>query len=220
MATGNYRIRIKEGDVEIEVEGDKAFVLQKFQDAQSLLKKPIRIHTVDEMPESGPAIKKAAVRKKQARPVKAKVEEPAKVVERKKPGRKPKAKVEEPAKVVERKKPGRKPKAKAEPTPKPAKPVWTDLKDKKLAEILDLKKPKRDGDRIVVVGYYINKIQKKREFRSNDILDLLKEQGMPEIKNVTYHLRKLSDDKGLLTHGRKQGRYKVSDRGVKWIEYI
>jgi hypothetical protein len=183
----NYRIRIKEGETEIELEGDKNFVLEKYQELQSLLKK-------------APKVSLGKPRGRKPKVAAAPAETIAVVAEEK-----PKAKR------------GRKPKK--EKPEKPTKKVRADQKDKNLKELVEMKGARKDWDRIVLAGYYINKNQKKREFRSNDINSVMKKAGFPEPKNTTYHLRKLTDDKGLLTHGRKQGRYKVSDAGVKWVEY-
>ena len=94
-----------------------------------------------------------------------------------------------------------------------------DLKGKDLGALLKLKNPKSDADKIVLAGYHINKNERKREFKSGDIEDIMKRFNVEPPNNVSYYLRKLSDDKGLLTHGRKSGRYKVSDSGIKWVEY-
>jgi hypothetical protein len=200
---GNYRIRIKEGDIEIELEGDKGFVLEKYQELQSLLKKAPKVSmggSRARKPKSAPAAKAAGAKPKAKR------------------GRKPKAK---PAakKAKPKAKPGRKPKEAPAKVEKPPKKVRADQKDKNLSQLVELKGAKKDPDRIVLAGYFINKNQKKREFRSNDIVAALKKAALPEPKNTTYHLRKLTDSKGLLMHGRKQGRYKVSEAGVKWVEY-
>jgi hypothetical protein len=206
----NYRIRIKEGETEIELEGDKNFVLEKYQELQSLLKKAPKVSL------GKPRGRKPKVAAAPAETIAVVAEEKPKA----KRGRKPKAKPAAVPKVKAKR--GRKPKAvkpKKEKPERPTKKVRADQKDKNLKELVEMKGARKDWDRIVLAGYYINKNQKKREFRSNDINSVLKKAGFPEPKNTTYHLRKLTDDKGLLTHGRKQGRYKVSDAGVKWVEY-
>jgi hypothetical protein len=178
-------------------------------------KKPGRKPKAEKKPE--PEVKE---RKKPGRKPKAEKKPEPEVKERKKPGRKPKAEKKPEPEVKERKKPGRKPKAETPaPAEKPAKKVRADLKDKPLPELVAMKDAKKDNDLVTLAAYYINKNQKKREFRSSDILEVLKENNLPEPANVNYHLRKLSDDRGLLTHGKKQGRYKISDQGVKWVEY-
>jgi hypothetical protein len=213
---GYYRIRIKEGEIEIELEGDKAFVLEKYQELQSLLKAAPKV-SIGKPRGRKPKISAAPV----VTPIVTETKPKAK--RGRKPKAKPEAKPEAPKVKAKR---GRKPKAPAEKplkqkkvVEKPSKKVRADQKDKGLKELVEMKSAKKDWDRIVLAGYYINKNQKKREFRSNDIIAALKKSGLPEPKNTTYHLRKLTEDKGLLMHGRKQGRYKVSDAGVKWVEY-
>ncbi|MDG6224961.1 MAG: hypothetical protein QCI82_05550, partial [Candidatus Thermoplasmatota archaeon] len=102
---------------------------------------------------------------------------------------------------------------------KPTKKAKVDLKGKDLGYLMKVKDPKNDAFKVVLAGYHINKNERKREFRSVDIEDVLKKFNVEAPNNVSYYLRKLSDDKGLLTHGRKSGRYKISDSGVKWVEY-
>ena len=111
-----------------------------------------------------------------------------------------------------KKKPGRK--------PKKEKRVKLDLPNMELKQILEEAKPDKEDTNILVFSYWLNKRMRKREFRSPDIEAMYKEIGMEAPNNITYYLRKLSDeDKGLLQHGRKNGRYKISPDGLKYITY-
>jgi hypothetical protein len=93
-----------------------------------------------------------------------------------------------------------------------------DLKELDLEGLLEKKPPKRENQRILLMGYYMNKIEGKREFRGKDLEKLYKDLKLKVPKNVTYFLRKLSEDeKGLLTHGKKQGRYKITEKGIDFI---
>jgi hypothetical protein len=93
-----------------------------------------------------------------------------------------------------------------------------DLKQFDLKGLLEKKPPKRENQRILLMGYYLNKIEGKREFRGKDLEKLYEELKMEVPSNVTYFLRKLSEDeKGLLAHGKKQGRYKITDKGIDFI---
>ena len=245
MVQGNYKIRVKQGDVEIEIEGDKGFVIQTFMDARSMIwKEPVKMveKTIPEIPkmekkapakkEEKPAVAspvKAEPKKRGRKPGKAlkKEEKPAVAspvkAEPKKRGRKPGKALKKEEKPAKAEKAPRKAKlekpAKVEKPEKPSKKVRMDLKNKDFNELMKIKDPKNDSEKIIIAGYHLNKNERKREFKSNDVEDILKKFNINAPNNVSYYLRKLSDDKGLLTHGRKNGRYKVSDEGIKWIEY-
>lgn len=162
---GQYKLRIKTGDTEIEVEGDKKFVIDHFSRMNKLLK----------------GGKMAALKMD-------------------KPGRK--------------KKRGRKPGRKKKVVPVPKK-VKLDLKNMSVSEIINRVEARKDQDKILVFSYALNKMKKKREFRGSDVVGMFKEMNMEAPNNITYHLRKLSGEKGLLKAGRKNGRYKISDDGIK-----
>ena len=218
MVQGNYKIRVKQGDVEIEIEGDKGFVIQTFMDARSMIwKEPVKMveKTIPEIPK----MEKKAPAKKEEKPA---VASPVKA-EPKKRGRKPGKALKKEEKPAKAEKAPRKAKlekpAKVEKPEKPSKKVRMDLKNKDFNELMKIKDPKNDSEKIIIAGYHLNKNERKREFKSNDVEDILKKFNINAPNNVSYYLRKLSDDKGLLTHGRKNGRYKVSDEGIKWIEY-
>ncbi|MDG6224960.1 MAG: hypothetical protein QCI82_05545, partial [Candidatus Thermoplasmatota archaeon] len=122
MVQGNYKIRVKQGDVEIEVEGDKGFVIQTYTDARSMIwKEPVKkaekpLAAVSVEKKTIPTIEpvKAEPKKRGRKPSKAveKVKEPVVKAEPKKRGRKPSKavkKVKEPVVKAEPKKRGRKP---------------------------------------------------------------------------------------------------------------
>ncbi|MCK5774039.1 MAG: hypothetical protein KAH57_09665 [Thermoplasmata archaeon] len=155
---------MKTGDMEIEVEGDKKFVIDHFSKMNKLLKG----------------------------------------------GKMATLKMDKPG----RKKRGRKPGRKKKVIPKPKK-VKLDLKNMSVSEIMDKFEAKRDQDKILVFSYALNKMKKKREFRGSDVVGMFNEMNMEAPNNITYHLRKLSGEKGLLKAGRKNGRYKISDEGIK-----
>ncbi|MGA1865852.1 MAG: hypothetical protein ACMUFK_00125 [Thermoplasmatota archaeon] len=122
---------------------------------------------------------------------------------RKKPGRK--------------KKPGPKPKKKAKSKKVPKKDR-VDMSKMTLEQIFKIKAPKRENQRVILLGYYINKVEGKREFRAMDLPPLYKKLKVETPKNLSYFLRKMSEDrKGLLEHGKKQGRYKITKRGIDFI---
>ncbi|MBN1389477.1 MAG: hypothetical protein JXA22_02430 [Candidatus Thermoplasmatota archaeon] len=122
---------------------------------------------------------------------------------RKKPGRK--------------KKPGPKPKRKVKPKKIPRKDR-VEMKGMTLEEIFKLKAPKRENQRVLLLGYYMNKVERNREFRAMDLPPLYKKLKIKIPKNLSYFLRKMSEDgKGLLAHGRKQGRYKITKKGIDFI---
>lgn len=101
------------------------------------------------------------------------------------------------------------------PKPKPKPEI--DLKSLETPDILNKLDGKDKTLTILVSGYCINKKLKKREFRSKEMTDFLKGNKLSVPDNLTYFFRKLKDE-GLFIQGRKQGRFKVSDDGIKAIE--
>jgi len=71
--------------------------------------------------------------------------------------------------------------------------------------------------KVLVSGFCINKKLRKREFRSKEMASFMKDVGLDVPENLTYYFRKLKDE-GKFILGRKQGRFKVSDEGMKLIE--
>jgi len=170
LAEKVYKIKIKDGTTEIELEGDKKFVNESFEQVKKVL-----------------GTKNKTTKKKSK--------------SRKKRGRK--------------KKPGRKPKKKPKKTPKKDR---IDLRNLSLKEIFDLKKPRRKRHHVMIMAYYMNKALRKREFRATDLKPLYEEVEIETPKNLSYFLRKMADEEPkLLTHGRKQGRYKITDKGIDYI---
>lgn len=162
----SYKLRVKSGDTELEIEGDKTFVHDHFFQMKGLL--------------SGMNIK---------------------------------LKADKPFKGKKR---GRKPGRKKKVLPKP-KIVELDLKHMSLEEIIKKINPKKDQDKILIFSYWINKMKRKREFRSNDIKIMFKEMKMDPPKNIRYHLNNLTKKKGYLQAGRKHGRFKISEEGIKFL---
>lgn len=170
LADRVYRIKVKDGDNEIEIAGDKRFVNKIFKEISVLLGKKIKGGRI---------------------PTKR----------RKKLGRK--------------KKRGRKPKPKPK---KITKKDYLDIKKMTLTELFEFRKPKRENQRVLLLAYYANKALKKREFRGKELKTLYQEIGIAPPKNLTYFLRKMAEDeRGLLAHGRKSGRYKITDKGIDFI---
>ncbi|OYT50132.1 MAG: hypothetical protein DRI93_00035 [Aquificota bacterium] len=202
-----HKLRLKMGDIEIELEGDKNFVRESFGDMKHILSATgLKIPEMPKM-EAPAVVKEIAVEK---------VAEEAKPKRRR--GRPRKTEVVKAAEAaVEEKKPakrrGRKKKAEAEAEKK------VDITSvKSLPELFKLKSPAKEGDKILLMAYWINKVLKKREFRASDIKELYKELKMDPPKNISYYLRKLSSDKmGLLMPGKKKGRYKISNLGIIYL---
>ena len=99
------------------------------------------------------------------------------------------------------------------PKPKPS----LDLKKIEIPELISRVEGKDQAMKVLVSGFCINKKMKKREFRSKEMTSFMKDVGLEIPNNLTYYFRKLKDD-GTFILGRKQGRFKVSDEGIKKIE--
>ena len=102
------------------------------------------------------------------------------------------------------------------PKPKPKPSI--NLKELKVKEILPKLEGKNADMLVLTSGYCINKKLRKREFRSKEMTNFMKENDLEVPSNLTYYFRKLMND-GLLSQGRKQGRFKISDEGIKHIEF-
>lgn len=203
-----HKLRLKMGDIEIELEGDKTFVRDSFEDVKHLL--------------SATGVKVPEIPKLEA-PAVVKEIPPEKAVEEVKPkrrrGRPPKSEALKAKEAAEETKPAKKRgiKKKTEVEAEAEKKV--DITSvKSLPELLKLKNPKKEGDRILLMAYWINKVMRKREFRAADIENLYRELKMAPPKNISYYLRKLSsEEKGLLMPGKKKGRYKISNLGIIYL---
>ena len=148
--SGIYRVKVKNGNNFVEIQGDKKFTEDMF-------------HQISEIfPKAG----KKPVTKKRGR----------------------------------------------QPKPKPK----IDLKNMSIEELVEKIKDKRSSSRVLVSGYILNKILKKREFRSKEMVNFMEEHGITVPKNPTYHFRKLKES-GSFIQGRKGGRFKISDNGIKEI---
>lgn len=168
-----YQIRIKDGDTEIELKGDKSFVRKAFKQLQEVLGKELDRKKL-------PGEKKWRKRK---------------------PGRK--------------KKPGPKPKPKPKKIPKKDR---EDLTNYTLKKLFKFRKPIKENQRILMLAFYVNKIEKKREFRGVDLEPLYKKLGLETPKNLSYFLRKMAEPHiGRIEQGKRQGRYKITDKGIGYI---
>lgn len=100
---------------------------------------------------------------------------------------------------------------------KTSKPKKIDLKDKTLSEIFKLKNPQKENQRILLMGYYASEVLDKEEFKGKDLKIFYRELGMEVPNTITYHLKRMTDEKGLLDRGGKQGHYRMTDKGIKYI---
>ena len=120
-----------------------------------------------------------------------------------------------------RKKPGRKKKPGPKPKPKPKKTPKKDrveLKDYTLKQLFEFRKPIRENQRVLMLAFYTNKILKKREFRGVDLEPLYKELNLKVPDNLSYYLRKMSEDQnGTIEKGKRQGRYKITSKGIDFL---
>lgn len=197
-----HKLRLKMGDIEIELEGDKGFVKDSFAEMKSIL-----TATGFKIPEL-PGLEAPAVVKEI--PPETVVEE---VKPKRKRGRPPKKEVVETTEVVEEvpKKRGRRKKTEVEAEKKVDITTVTSL-----PELFRLKNPTKEGDKILLMAYWINKVMKKREFRAADIEELYRELKMEPPNNISYYLRKLNS-MDLLMPGKKKGRYKISNVGIIYL---
>lgn len=101
------------------------------------------------------------------------------------------------------------------PKPKPRPSI--DLKTVEVPELVSKVQGKNQTMKVLVSGFCINKKLRKREFRSKEMTSFMKDVGLDVPNNLTYYFRKLKDD-GLFILGRKQGRFKISDEGIRKIE--
>jgi hypothetical protein len=85
-------------------------------------------------------------------------------------------------------------------------------------EILPKLEGKNNDLKILASSYCINKKLKKREFRSKEMSSFMEDKNLEVPGNLTYYFRKLMNE-GLLNQGRKQGRFKISDEGIKRLEF-
>ena len=115
----------------------------------------------------------------------------------------------------------RKSRRKRKPGPKPKispPKERTDMRKMSLQEIFKVKNPKRENQRVLLLAYYLNKVTGKREFKIKDLKPLYDELKLEVPKNLGYFLRSMSsEDKGLLVQGRKQGRFKITEKGIDFI---
>jgi hypothetical protein len=126
------------------------------------------------------------------------------------PGKKPKT-----ARL--KKKPGRKPKQILAEAPVEEKP-HTDLTKLSLPELFKVKTPKRENHRILLMAFYVNKVKGKREFKGIDLAPIYSELKLDVPKNLSGFLRRMAEGKeGLVVHGKKQGRYRITNKGIDFI---
>ena len=102
------------------------------------------------------------------------------------------------------------------PKPKPKPSI--DLKIMDMEEILSKLDGKDTDMAVLASAYCINKKLRKREFRSKEMTKFMEDNKIEIRGNLTYYFRKLMGEE-LLNQGRKQGRFKISDEGIKKIEF-
>jgi hypothetical protein len=110
-----------------------------------------------------------------------------------------------------------KPSAPKKRGPKPKPKPSIDLKSIEMDELLEKVKDRRANLRVLVSGFILNKKLRKREFRSKEMKNFMEDHGMEVPDNLTYYFRKMKDD-GLFALGRKNGRFKITEEGMKHIE--
>ena len=157
-----YRLKVKNGETEIEIEGDEAFVEHYFSEVSSFISTGKKI-------------------KAMGRPL-----------------------------IKGKRKRGRKPKV-----PKIISPVVKRINLKRLtiSQLVELCRLKKERDRILTMGYIITKMNGKHEFRPKAVMDKYIEYNLTPPKRVGYYLKCLCEE-GLLVHGRRGGRFKMSDSGI------
>ena len=106
--------------------------------------------------------------------------------------------------------------AKRGPKPKPKPSI--DVKALEIGDLLPKLDGKKNDMKVLVSAFCINKKLRKREFRSKEMIGFMKKNKIEVPGNMTYYFRRLMGD-GLLNQGRKQGRFKISDEGIKHIEF-
>ena len=111
---------------------------------------------------------------------------------------------------------------KPEPKKRGRKPILKqkiDLKSISFDELISKLKEQKTHSQVHISGYILNKNLKKREFRAKDMESFMMENNIEVPKNITYHFRNLKDS-GHFTQGRKQGRFKITEMGIKEIEKL
>lgn len=172
-----YRIKVKDGDSEIDISGDKKFVIKSFDDIKVLLNKNLR--------SVQPITEKKQIKKSK------------KTGRKKKPGPKPKTSKKNETKLTTER---------------------IDLKNITLENLLKVKKPRKENQRVLLLAYYMNKVKRKREFRGKDLEALYVDLKLEVPKNLNYHLRRMAEkERGLIAQGKRNGRYKITDKGVDVI---
>ncbi len=101
------------------------------------------------------------------------------------------------------------------PNPKPK----VDLDTISAEDLLKKIDGKKSSTTILVSGFILNKKLRKREFRSKEMESFMNDNKIDVPKNITYHFRNLKDS-GHFIQGRKQGRFKITDVGIKYIENL
>lgn len=154
MLESNYVMRYKKGDLEIEVQGDKVFVEEKFKEL--LMLKPVEVpkDTIVSLPMSAQ---------------------------------------EESGKKTS------------------------------MAEFLKLKSPKSHGDKILVFGYYLEKVDGQSSFNVNDVEKCYTQARIPKTKNFPQYIAQLIRDGYLMDAEDKKDNKKawiLTDTGLKYVEEL
>lgn len=154
MLETNYLLRYKKGDLEIEVQGDKTFVEEKFKELFEL--------------KIGSAQKEEAV----SSPIQSQTEVGRKI---------------------------------------------------SLAEFLKTKNLKSHGDKILVLGYYLEKVMNESSFNMSDIEKCYVQARLPKTTNFRPYISQLIHDGYIMDAEEKKENKKawiLTDTGLKYVESL
>jgi hypothetical protein len=94
-----------------------------------------------------------------------------------------------------------------------------DLSTLTISELFKKMSPKRDNHRILLMAFYMNKVQNRRGFKGKDLDQLYAELGLKAPKNISNFLRRMAENKAhWIAHGKKHGHYKITDKGVEFVK--
>lgn len=150
MIESTYVLRYKKGDIEIEVQGDKAFVEEKFKELLNL---------------GG----QAAEKREKA----------------------------------------------------PAEQITQTEKSMSLSEFMKRRNPKSHGDKILVFGYYLEKIKGYESFNLDDIEKCYQDARLPKTKNFSLYITRLIRKGYLMDSEQKKDNkkaWKLTKDGIDYVE--
>lgn len=151
MSNNNYRIRIKKGEIEFEIEGDKEFVRELFKEFKT---------DMESMPES---------KIENIQPITSQEEQP----------------------------------------------IYKKYSIQKIYKSISLK---INLDRILFFGYWISKVDGKKEFSIDDILEYFTKFSLNKPSYPSRDFRSLVNKRGHLIVGSNEDLYSISYDGIQYIE--